>query len=408
MFQLTIVVILAVFALDTTLSTLNYMNRNKDIPENVKDVYNEKDYKDWLKYTFEIFRFSTINKIVNTSLIVLLLIYGMFPKIADISNGFTNNNIIQTIIFFGIYILINYIFSMFFQIYRTFSIENRYGFNKTTVKTFIADQFKSIVMTALLGSFVLYVLLYLYQNFKSQTLIYAWLFITGLYLLMNILYSNVFIRIFNKLTPLSSGELYDKAQMLVENTGYSLGKISIMDASKRSARLNAFFSGFGRFKHIIIYDTLLEKCSTDEIISVLAHEIGHAKNKDVLRNFVISMIQTAVFLLLLGFFLTSASFATAFGFSGVHTGFAVILFAILMEPVGILLSIPLSSLSRKAEYRADAFAAKQGYKTAMISALKILARENFSNLTPHPLLVKMTYTHPPISMRIESLNNSKY
>jgi STE24 endopeptidase len=176
-----------------------------------------------------------------------------------------------------------------------------------------------------------------------------------------------------------------------------------MNASKRSARLNAFFSGFGKFKHIVLYDTLLEKCGTDEIVAVLAHEIGHARHKDVLRNFFISMVQISVYLLLLTFFLSSSTLARSFGFEQTHLGFALILFAILAEPFGILLGIPLSAMSRTAEFRADRFAAQAGYQTAMISALKILARENFSNLTPHPAVVKMTYSHPPVSQRIEAL-----
>lgn len=404
MYRFTISIIILVFMFNLILSILNYKNRNTKVPENVKDVYNEKDYSKWLEYTHEIFRFSTVRKIFNTVFILLFIILDLFPLIADISNTFTSNIIFQTIIFFAIYASINYIFNLFFHIYKTFSIEDRYGFNNTSLKTFILDQFKSIVMSALIGFFVLYTLLYLYQKFEDRTLIYAWLFITALSLVINVLYTNVFIRIFNKLTPLSSGELFDKAQSLVESTGYKLNKISIIDASRRSARLNAFFSGFGRFKHIVIYDTLVDKCSTDEIISVLAHEIGHAKNRDVLVNFVVSILQTGTFLALLAFFLSSSTFATAFGFLDVHIGFSIILFAILMEPIGIILNIPLSFLSRKAEYRADTFAKENGYKDAMISALKILARENYSNLTPHPLLVKMTYSHPPISMRINSLN----
>jgi STE24 endopeptidase len=177
----------------------------------------------------------------------------------------------------------------------------------------------------------------------------------------------------------------------------------VIDASKRSTRLNAFFSGFGRFKSIILYDTLIDKCSTDEILSVLAHEIGHAKHKDVLKNIVISITQIGFNLALLGFFLSYDGITTTFGFEGSHIGFSIILFGILMSPIGLLLQFPFMKLSRTAEYKADAYAAEVGYKEAMIGALKVLARENFANLTPHPLVVKMRYTHPTIQQRVEAL-----
>jgi len=403
MFQFTIIVILAVFILDITLSTLNYKHRNQPIPENVSDVYNEEDYKTWLEYTMEVFKISIITKIFSTVVLILFLLFDVFPKLAQVTEGISSDPIIQTLLFFGLYLFINYVLGIGFSLYRTFNIEERYGFNKTTVKTFILDQIKSVILTITLGGGLLYLLLYLYQKFGKESLFYAWLIIVGLILLINILYTKVIIKIFNKLTPLPDGELYEKSKALAKGMGYEIKKISIVDASKRSSRLNAFFSGFGKFKSIILYDTLLEKCSTDEIISVLAHEIGHAKHKDVLRNFFIAIVQMAGYIAILSFFLSSTTFATAFGFSDIHLGFALILFGILFEPIGILIKIPLSALSRKAEYKADACAAEAGYKDAMISALKVLAKENFVNLTPHPLIVKLTYSHPPVSQRIDAL-----
>ena len=406
MFQLTIIIILTVFISDIILSTLNYRYRNQPIPENVADVYNEEGYRKWLNYTMEIFRLSIFVKILNRTVLILFLTLDLFPAIAKVASSFSTDPVIQTILFLGIYSCITYVLSIGFRLYRTFNIEERYGFNKSTIKIFLLDQLKSIMLTVTLGGAILYILLHLYQLKGSRALVYAWLFVIPLILTINILYTKIFVRIFNKLTPLPEGELYEKVKALIKSTGYKLGKISVMDASKRSSRLNAFFSGFGNFKHIILYDTLLEKCSTDEIISVLAHEIGHAKQKDALRNFFISMVQLGVYLAFLKFFLTSKPLAAAFGFPEVHIGFALIIFGILMEPFGILLGIPLTALSRKAEYKADAFAAKSGYRHAMISALKVLARENFSNLTPHPLVVKLTYSHPPVSQRINALSKS--
>lgn len=407
MFLVTLIIVIAVFLLDITLSTLNYKHRIQPIPVNVSDVYNEKEYKTWLDYTMEVFKISIFTKILSTTVLIFFLVFDIFPKLAKVSESITTDPIIQILLFFAFYLAINYILGIGLHLYKTFNIEARYGFNKTTVKTFILDQIKSILLTITLGGGLLYLLIYLYQLFNTTSLIYAWLIIMALMLIINILYSKLFIRLFNKLTPLPEGELHDNSKMVAKSMGYEVKKISVMDASKRSTRLNAFFSGFGKFKSIILYDTLLEKCSTDEIISVLAHEIGHAKHKDTTRNIFIAMVQMAVYLAILSFFLSSTTFATAFGFSEIHLGFALILFGILLEPFGIMINIPLTALSRKAEYKADACAAEAGYKDAMISALKVLAKENFSNLTPHPWVVKLTYSHPPVSQRIDALSKKE-
>ncbi|MCH4886611.1 M48 family metallopeptidase [Acidaminobacter sp. JC074] len=403
MFVLIIAAILLVFTIDITLSTLNYKNRNQPIPENVKDVYDEEDYKKWHLYTMEVFKLNLISKIINTGVLILFFVVGVFPRIAAFTDNLSENNIIQTLLFLGVYALISYMIGIGFSIYRTFNIEERYGFNKTTLKTFILDQIKGLVLGAIIGGGLLALLLYFYEFTGKMALLYAWIAMAVFTLLINILYTKVFIKLFNKITPLEEGELYDKATQLSKSLGYEIKSIGVMDASKRSSRLNAFFSGFGKFKSIILYDTLLEKCTTDEIISVLAHEIGHSIHKDVFRNFVIALVQTGIFLAILFQILSSNALSLAFGFTQVHTGFSIILFGILLEPISILINMPLSYLSRKAEYRADAVAKKAGYKDAMVSALKVLSRENFSNLTPHPLVVKLTYSHPPTSDRIKNL-----
>lgn len=341
---------------------------------------------------------------MDTCILIIFLSIGFFPFLADLANGLALDPIFQTLLFLGFYSAIRFVLGIGFHWYRTFSIEERYGFNQSTVKTFVFDQVKSIFLSILLGGSLLYALLTLYLRMGNRFILYAWLLLVSITLLINLLYTKLFVRLFNKLTPLPPGKLSDNIHNLALSTGYEVKKISVMDASKRSSKLNAYFSGFGKFKHIVLFDTLLEKCSTDEIVSVLAHEIGHAKHKDVLRQFLISMVQMSVVLVLLTFFLSSDGLSQAFGFQSPHMGFALILFGILMEPIGIVVSIPLTFISRKAEYRADAFAADSGYRDAMISALKVLARENFANLTPHPLVVKMTYSHPPISQRIEALS----
>lgn len=404
MFKLTILVILTVFIIDLTLSVLNYKHRNAPIPSNVADVYDKEEYSKWLRYTMEITRMSIISKVLGRAVMLALLFFGIFPFFASLVAGVTENVILQSLLFLALYSTVNYVLSIGFQVYRTFNIEERYGFNTSTPRVFITDQIKSIIMATILGGLVLYIILYLYDLMGVNSLFYSWLIIIAISLVFNLLYSKVFVRMFNKLTPLTEGELYDMTKALAEKTGYEVTKISIMDASKRSTKLNAYFSGFGKFKQIILYDTLIEKCTNDEIISILAHEIGHAKHKDVFKNFIIMTVQSGVFLYVLSFFLSSDTFAAAFGFKQAHYGFAFILFNILMEPIGMILGIPMSAYSRKAEFKADAYAGKSADRQAMISALKVLARENYSNLTPHPMVVKMTYSHPPMSERIKALD----
>jgi len=403
MYLLTIALVLALFLLDITLLTLNYRHRTQPIPNNVTDVYNIDDYNKWLDYTMEKFRISIAGKTINTAILFLMITLNLFPILRSLTHRITSNTIGSTLLFLGLYAAIYYVSNLGFNIYQTFNIEARYGFNTTTVKTFISDQLKGLLLGALLGGGLVALLLTLYLSLGAGAIFYAWVITMSIILLMNLLYTRLFIRLFNQLTPLPKGELYDKSIQLANDLGFEIKKISIMDASKRSTRINAFFTGFGRFKSIILYDTLLEKCSTDEIVSVLAHEIGHAKNRDALKNLLVSALQIAVYFGLLSYFLSSEPFALAFGFESIHYGFAIVLFGILVEPLSILLNIPLSAMSRTAEYRADACATNAGYGHALCHALKVLARENYANLTPHPLVVSLSYSHPPVSQRIEAM-----
>lgn len=407
MFILTILVILSVLAFEISLSILSYRHRNRPIPAHAADIYDDKDYRKWLRYTMEITRLHIISSIIGTGVLLLFLAVGFFPLLGRFTQMLTTNSLLQILLYLGLYGTISTLLSLGFRIYRTFVIEERYGFNTTTWKIFITDQIKFALLAALLGGPLLYAILYLYQQMGRQSLFSIWLVLLAVILTASVLYTRFFIGLFNKLTPLAEGELYEKTRLLAEQCAYAVRKISVMDASKRSTKLNAFFTGFGRFKHIIIFDTLLEKCNTDEIVSILAHEMGHAKHKDALKSLVFTALQSIFFLVLLFYFLESTAFAAAFGFTEPNLGFALILFAILMEPLGILLGIPISIFSQRAEYRADAFAADFTDPTAIIGALKVLARENYANLAPHPIVVKMTYSHPPVSDRIAALKKQQ-
>ncbi len=402
---LSIIILMTIF--DISLSYLNYLYRDKSLPENVKDVYSEDEYNEWLDYNMERRKIGIFESIYITIILLAFFLSGLFVKIANFTKTLSDNYIIQNLLFLLIYFLISYILSIGFDVYKTFSIEERYGFNKTTVKTFISDQIKSILITIIVGGGLLFILFYFHSNLKEKFIIYSSIIIFTIVILVNLLYTKVFVRIFNKLEPLEENDLYDKILNLASDTGYKISEISVLDASKRSSRLNAFFSGFSKFKQIVLYDTLVEKFDDKEILSVLAHEIGHYKHKDIIKNIIISIVQITAIIGILSFFFGYSPLSQSFGFSRVHYGFTLILFSILAQPIMTFIAIPLNYISRKAEYRADAFACEYTDKKSMISALKKLSKENFSNLNPHPLVVMFTYSHPPLHKRLKAIQKGE-
>ncbi len=399
---------IASFLFDTILSILNYKNKDNEVPDEVKDVYDEEAYNNWLKYNMETFRLSMITKCINFVIMFSLLVFRIFPRIYNFAREVSNDKVIQTLIFFGIYFLIDYIIGIFASYYSQFSIEERYGFNKTTKKTFVIDKIKTLILIIGLGGGILYLLTFAYYSvepfvFYLYALIGSILFI----LIINLLYSKVFVRIFNKLTPLEDGELKEKIVELAKEVGYEVNKISVMDASKRTTKLNASFSGFGRFKQVILFDNLLNKMTSDQIVSVLAHEIGHAKKNHIIKNLLMTIIKLSIYFTIILFTSTYDNLSMLFGFESANIAFGIILFFIIMEPISIIDRIIFNYISRRFEYQADHYAATNYNKESMIEALKILCRENFANLTPHPLYVKFNYSHPPVAYRIAAINNIK-
>lgn len=395
------------YAISLWLSILNYKNRNAPIPEEVKDIYDEEEYKIWHKYNMANFKFETIVKTLNTVLFILLLAIGFFPFIEKLSVDISNQYELQAVIFIGLYFVIQFIIDIFTSYYKTFVIEEKFGFNKATKKTFVKDKIKNLLLTIILGGGLIYGLASLYSKLSSMFFLYAFLALVIILLLVNILYVKIFISMFNKLTPLEDSSLKTKIEEFAKSVGYEIKKISVMDASKRSSKLNAFFSGFGKFKQIVLYDTLIEKCSEEEIVAVLAHEIGHNKHKHIWSGFLQMSIEIAIYLAVLELFLKIKEFSTAFNFQDINFGFALIMFTVLLTPISLIIGIFTSYISRKHEYQADNFAAVNYNADSMESALKVLARENFSNLTPHPLYVKMYYSHPPTADRIKAIRKVK-
>ena len=401
-------VIIASFAFDWWLSQLNYNHRNANIPEVISDIYDEDAYKKWQAYSMDNHRFAKIGKIITTLLFLILLATQLFVVFQRWAEQLIPNDVaLQVVLFIAPYYLLSLLVSYPLSYYQTFVIEEKYGFNKSTKKTFILDKIKGFLLTVIFGGGLLYLIAKIKINVSSGSMFFlvTWLSIVLIYLIVNIIYVPVLVPLFNKLTPLEEGELKDKIIALANDVGYEIKKISVMDASRRSTKLNAFFSGFGRFKNIVLFDTLIEKMSNDEIVAVLAHEIGHSKHKHVVFNLFQTAVMLSLFIGLFMIILNVTIFSTAFGFSGTNIGFSLILFMILIEPFSIVIGLVTSGFSRKHEYQADAYAAKHVSKDAMISALKVIGKENFVNLTPHPLFVKLRYSHPPIASRIEAILN---
>ncbi len=391
------------FVFNLWLSILNYKNRNAEIPKEVEDVYEPKKYKKWLEYTMEQFRFNNIVKVINLILFLAMLLFGVFVLFDDIAISISNDSRLQVLIFLALYNVITFIVQIFVSYYHTFVIEEKYGFNKTTKKTFIIDKIKNIVLTAVFGGGLVYLVLVIYDSAGNLFLLYTWIAVMVIFLIVNIIYVPLIVPIFNKLTPLEEGELQTEINKFAKSVGYEVSKISVINASKRSTKLNAYFTGFGKFKKIVLYDTLIEKMSTEEIVAVLAHEIGHNKYKHIIYNIfqmaITLLIYIGVFALVLG----NDVFSTAFGFDSVNFGFSLMLLGVLLEPISIIINLVTAFLSRKHEYQADNFAATKFSSEHIINALKVLAKENFANLTPHPLYVKLTYSHPPIVDRIRAI-----
>ncbi len=408
MLSLWIIGLVAVmYLVDLAITLVNYQHRKQPIPANARDIYDEEKYRKWLDYTMETLRHGVIVKTISTALLLALLGFGVFGLLEGWTSQWFSQPIFQTLAFLGVFTLFGALISLPFDYYATFVIEEKFGFNKTSRTTFFLDALKSLALTAALGGGLVALLNWLYLVFAERLWMFilsAWGVLSVVMVVLFVLNTKVFVKIFNKLTPLPEGPLKAQIEGLAAKVGFSVKAISVMDASKRSTKLNAFFSGLGKTREVVLFDTLVEKLNEKEVLSVLAHELGHAVHKDVPRMLGLQIVLFGLYATVIGFILQSPALAEAFGLSGVHFGFSFVLFSILMEPLNLLLSLPLNYISRKAEYAADAFAARLAGKEPTMSAFRVLAQENLANLNPHPLYVWIHYSHPPIPERLRAIS----
>lgn len=407
MAQILFYIIAAILILDylfeRILDYLNSTTRSENIPALLKGIYNETEYKKSQEYKKVNSRFEMITSSVSFVLIFLMLIFEGFAIADSIALSVTTNLILSSLLFFAIIGIAFDIIMEPFSIYDTFVIEQRFGFNKTTPKLYLTDKIKSLLITALFGGLLLALIIFLWSKAGNMFWLYAWALVTIVSLFMSMFYSNLIVPLFNKQTPLEEGELKQAISSFAEKAGFKLDNIFVIDGSKRSSKSNAYFTGLGPKKRIVLYDTLINDLSTQEIVAVLAHEIGHYKKKHIVMSLGLSIAQTGIMLFIFSLFVSSPELSEALGVNKPRFHIGLIAFGILYTPLSFVMGIGMNLISRRNEYQADNFAAKYGLAAELSSGLKKLSVKNLSNLTPHPLYVFFHYSHPTLLQRLINL-----
>ncbi len=404
-FFIIVAVIISSYLLSEYLDYLNSKYRNRDIPKELKDIYDKEKYKKSQAYGKANAELSFIS-----STFVLLLTLGMlfffgFNYINQIAVSCTDNKILQTLIFFGILLLASDIITTPFAVYSVFVIEEKFGFNKTSVKTFILDKLKGWLLGGIIGGGLLALITWFYLQAENMFWIYAWITVSLFSVFMTMFYSSIIVPLFNKQTPLEEGELRDAIEDFAKKVGFKLDNIFVIDGSKRSTKANAYFSGLGPKKRIVLYDTLIKDLSTEEIVAVLAHEIGHYKKKHTLSNIAVSVIQSGIMFYIFSLLVNNEELSKALGSETVSFQLGLVAFGILYSPISTIIGLIMNTISRKHEYQADAFAKQYKQSEGLISGLKKLTAKNLSNLTPHPWYVFFNYSHPTLYQRIKALSD---
>lgn len=408
MAQLLFIIILFIlivdFGLERYLAFLNIKESGKELPALLRDIYDPEKYAKQQDYFRTNSRFGMLTSSFSFLIILVMFAFGGFAWVDELVRQYIQSPIWTPILFFGILFIVNDILGIPFDWYDTFVIEERFGFNKVTPKLFILDKLKSYAMTIVLGGGILFVIIWIYTLTPTYFWLWAWAVVTGFSLFMTMFYSQIIVPLFNRQTPLGEGELRTEIEKFAVKTNFNLDNIFVIDGSKRSTKANAYFSGLGAKKRIVLYDTLMDKMTTDEIVAVLAHEVGHYKHKHTLINFLISMPTTLLLFFVFGLILKSDELAQALGGMVASFHLNALAFSILYSPISLILDIVTNVLSRRFEYQADAYAASNGYAHQLESGLKKLTATSLGNLMPHPLYVFFHYSHPTLYQRIIKIN----
>ena len=415
LFWFFIIISLVVFnyLFSNILDYINHSNWKDEIPNELKDFYNKEKYKKAKDYALSKNKIGLFSSSISFLFIMTLLVfngYGFIDQLvnSDILKSFflfdLNSSFAQSGLFFLILFILNSIISIPFSYYNTFIIEEKFGFNKTTKSTFFLDILKSIFLSVFIGGALLFLALYLYDNLNDGFWLWLWIGLSFLMILINMFYADLIVPIFNKLKPLDDGELRQKIEEYSKEVGYLLKNIYVIDGSKRSTKANAFFSGLGPRKTIALYDTLIEKHTEDELVAVLAHEVGHFKKKHIFSGLIMSIIQIGIMTFFFELCLKLPEISLALGGSEASFHLGLIGFSIIFSPISMLSGILMNYISRKNEFEADAYAKETFNGEDLSLALKKLSVDSLSNIYPHPLYVFFHYSHPPLIQRLRALN----
>lgn len=406
------IIILATIAVDFILDLIsNYLNLkslSKELPDEFEEIYDEDTYAKSQEYTKVGTRFGFITGGFDLTVLLAFWFSGGFNWLDQIVRAWEFGELITGLLYIGILMIAKSVISLPFSIYSTFVIEEKFGFNKTTPKTFILDLIKGLGLGLLIGMPLLAGILSFFMYAGDLAWLYAWIAITLFSLVMQYVAPTWIMPLFNKFTPLEEGELRTAIEEYTDKVDFPLQGLFVIDGSKRSSKSNAFFTGFGKNKRIALYDTLIENHTNDELVAVLAHEIGHYKKKHIIKGMITGTIQTGVMLFVLSVFLQAEGLFEAFYMDEMSVYAGLIFFGMLYAPIDMILSVFMQISSRKHEYEADEFAATTtGKPQDMIATLKKLSKDNLSNLTPHPFYVFLNYSHPPALQRIKAIRGIK-
>lgn len=403
-------IIIVGFTWDQIRAALNRSIMSDTLPPELAGIYDKDAYARQQQYQRTNGKFSLLDSSFSTLLLLIVLFAGGLGFLENSLSQITDNFVLLPLLFVLILLLMISLLNLPFSYYATFVIEERFGFNKSTKKTFFLDALKNLILMAVLISVVVGIIALLYHLSPQWFWVWAWIALTFFSVGLNYFYSQLIVPLFNKQTPLEEGELREALLELAEKTDFPIADVFVIDGSKRSSKANAYFAGFGKRKRICLYDTLIDDLDTEEIVAVLAHEIGHYKKKHVPINLTLSTLLQGFQLWLLSLFLGSAALAHAMGSQTGSPSFilGLIAFSLLFSPVSEFLSVGLNVLSRRFEYQADAFAAHYGYGQALVDGLKTISAKALSNMTPHPVVVFWSYSHPPVLQRMQALGISNF
>ena len=392
------------YLFSTVLDYINGKNWKTEVPPVMKDFYDEDKYLKAKNYSKEKGKVSLISSTLSTLITLLFLIFEGYGWLDNFISLYYDIPFLKSGIFFLVLFILSDFISIPFSCYSTFVIEEKYGFNKTTVKTFVLDKIKGYLLTLIVGGILLFGAIYIVSLLENSFWFWLWLSLSFIMLIVNMFYADLIVPIFNKLTPLEAGSLREKIESYTKKVGYSLKNIYIIDGSKRSTKANAFFSGLGPRKTIALYDTLVEKHTEEELVAVLAHEVGHYKKKHVFTSLFLTISQLGLMCFLLETCLKVGEISQALGGKEMAFHLGLVAFGILYSPIGTILSILMNINSRKNEFEADYYAKTTYNGAALELALKKLSVDSLSNLYPHPLYTFIHYSHPPLIKRLSALN----